>query len=244
MLVTTVDGTRTILCPTCWTSIRLPDRSASRATATLALPAQVILRTSQTARNIRETARALLAGPRSAPGWTPRPAQLGYATSIAYFIAQQGDSDRFRCLVAHAGVGTGKSAGYLVPGVQAFAGSGTGPIVVATHTLLLMDQLDTKDLPYVASMTGIRPSTLMAKGQPQYLCFRRLTDAIGRGATPELRALYGVFSPEFGPGQVAGSAAGAGPRVALARIERRAVETQIPVGRVWADVHVEGCTRT
>ena len=75
-------------------------------------------------------------------------------------------------LVIQAGTGTGKSLGYLVP--AALSGR---PVIVATATKALQDQLATKDLPLLASASSTSrsrgrcsrddPTTCAASGPPR-----------------------------------------------------------------------------
>ncbi|HTL11555.1 MAG TPA: exonuclease domain-containing protein, partial [Bdellovibrionota bacterium] len=81
-----------------------------------------------------------------------------------------------------APTGTGKSVAYLLPGVLAAERTGA-PLVVATHSKGLQDQLLNKDVPAVARLLGRtgdgaedgQPGVRAAvvKGQNNYLCLRK-----------------------------------------------------------------------
>jgi ATP-dependent DNA helicase DinG len=67
---------------------------------------------------------------------------------------------------------------YLLPGLEA-AEATHAPLVVATHSKGLQDQLLEKDIPRVRELLGhpgIRATTV--KGQENYLCLRKLSDAL------------------------------------------------------------------
>jgi ATP-dependent DNA helicase DinG len=74
-------------------------------------------------------------------------------------------------LVVQAGTGTGKTLAYLVPCLSA----GT-PVVVATATKALQDQLATKDLPFLADQLPIDFDWAVLKGRSNYVCLQRLRE--------------------------------------------------------------------
>src|SRR5439155_3110169 len=69
-------------------------------------------------------------------------------------------------LLVEAGTGTGKSLGYLVPAVL----SGKKPVVVATATKALQDQLLGQEIPAVAAGLGREVDAVAVKGRGSYLC--------------------------------------------------------------------------
>ena len=81
-----------------------------------------------------------------------------------------------RHLVVQAGTGTGKSLAYLIP-----AALSDQPIVVATATKALQDQLATNDLPLVAGAIGRHLSYAVLKGRSNYLCRQRVAEVDGGG---------------------------------------------------------------
>ena len=79
-----------------------------------------------------------------------------------------------RHLVVQAGTGTGKSLAYLVP--TALSGR---PVVVATATKALQDQLAGKDLPFLADHLGEPLTFSVLKGRSNYVCRQRLAEIDG-----------------------------------------------------------------
>jgi len=102
-----------------------------------------------------------------------REAQIDMATHISATLFEGGS------LAIEAPTGTGKSLGYLIPAMLA-APTHEHPIVIATHTRSLQDQLMQKDLPrarsMVESMKGplAAPKSAFLKGQNNYPCLRKL----------------------------------------------------------------------
>ncbi len=76
-------------------------------------------------------------------------------------------------LLIEAGTGTGKSLAYLLPALAAARAEGE-PVVLATHTIALQQQLMDKDIPQAASLLGIEPRVALLKGRANYLCRSRL----------------------------------------------------------------------
>jgi len=103
-------------------------------------------------------------------GGETREGQSEMATAVAQSIAGR------RHLVVQAGTGTGKSLAYLVP-----AALSDQPIVVATATKALQDQLAHKDLPLVADAIDSGLSFAVLKGRSNYLCRQRVSEMGGRG---------------------------------------------------------------
>lgn len=123
--------------------------------------------------------------------------------------------------LVQAGTGTGKSVGYLVPGIS-HVQAGGGPVVVATATLALQHQLVSRDLPAVnEALAEAGEQTVdfaVLKGRSNYLCLQRLNDPVDGGAD----------QLEFDSG-FTGAAAGTG------RLEADAARI-----REWAATTVEG----
>ena len=124
-----------------------------------------------------EALDAVTAGLRDAED---RPGQRAMAAAVAHAVAAR------RHLVASAGTGTGKSLAYLVPAML----SGR-PVVVATATKALQDQLATKDAPLVAAGLSDRGPLAVAvlKGRANYLCRQRAREVGGALAEPTLSSL-------------------------------------------------------
>ena len=87
-----------------------------------------------------------------------------------------------------AGVGIGKSYGYLVPALL-YNQKMKRPAIIATSTITLQEQL-WKDVNKVMPMLGVKPEVILAKGQTHYLCHTRADEylkAEGDAASPVLR---------------------------------------------------------
>jgi len=111
------------------------------------------------------TAReALLAVTETLPG-PPRSAQIEMVERIADAIDHQ------RSLSICAPTGTGKSFGYLVPVVLS-----EKKTVVITATKALQDQLDRKDLPFLAQQLDHDVSWAVLKGRSNYACRAKIDD--------------------------------------------------------------------
>lgn len=113
-----------------------------------------------------------------AHGLEPRPQQLELSQRTLNAFNKHGR------IAVEAPTGTGKSIGYLVPGVLWAREAGT-PLVVSTHSKALQDQLLEKDVPKVREITGLgdlRAATV--KGQDNYLCLRKLSDWV-ESITPD-----------------------------------------------------------
>ena len=84
---------------------------------------------------------------------------------------------------AEAGTGVGKSFAYLLPAME-FASRNKERVVVSTATITLQQQLFGKDIPLVLDATGIKIKSALVKGRGNYLCFRRLKDALREPELP------------------------------------------------------------
>ncbi|MDR2729407.1 MAG: ATP-dependent DNA helicase DinG [Treponema sp.] len=80
-------------------------------------------------------------------------------------------------LMAEAGTGVGKSFAYLLPAMR-FALLNKEKVVISTATITLQQQLFEKDIPLVAGSTGMNVKAVLMKGRGNYLCKRRLDDAL------------------------------------------------------------------
>lgn len=104
-------------------------------------------------------------------GGEDRPGQQAMAEAVARAIASE------RHLLVQAGTGTGKSLAYLVPAVL----SGR-PVVIATATKALQDQLAGKDLPFLAEQLDIPLTYAVLKGRSNYVCRQRLGEIDAAGS--------------------------------------------------------------
>ncbi|MDH3591644.1 MAG: helicase, partial [Planctomycetota bacterium] len=87
-----------------------------------------------------------------------------------------------RHLVVEAGTGVGKSFAYLVPALIGVA-EGAGPVVIATRTIALQEQLVEQDVPFlIEALEAQKVKVALAKGRGNYVCRRRLAMAHAEGA--------------------------------------------------------------
>ncbi len=78
-----------------------------------------------------------------------------------------------RHLMVEAGTGIGKSVAYLVPAAL-WALENNTRVVVSTNTINLQDQLNSKDIPDVATALDLPLRFQVIKGRANYVCPRRL----------------------------------------------------------------------
>jgi ATP-dependent DNA helicase DinG len=82
-----------------------------------------------------------------------------------------------KVVAAEAGTGVGKSFAYLLPAMR-YALDNDERIVVSTATINLQQQLYDKDIPLVKGALGATIKAVLIKGRGNYLCRRRLEDAL------------------------------------------------------------------
>lgn len=80
-------------------------------------------------------------------------------------------------VAAEAGTGVGKSFAYLLPAMR-YALENDERIVISTATINLQQQLYDKDIPLVNGALNKKLKAVLIKGRGNYLCRRRLTDAL------------------------------------------------------------------
>ncbi|MGM9991571.1 MAG: ATP-dependent DNA helicase [Candidatus Bruticola sp.] len=100
-------------------------------------------------------------------GYSVRAEQIKMALAAAEAIAQG------QVLLAQAGTGVGKTLAYLVPGVIWRLRYGAGPILVATYTTNLQQQIFDKDYPFMRDQLGLSFRLVQALGRTRYLCLMR-----------------------------------------------------------------------
>lgn len=79
--------------------------------------------------------------------------------------------------VFEAGTGVGKSYSYLIPSVL-WALLNHERVIVSTGTINLQQQLCEKDIPAVEKIIGKKFKYVLMKGRQNYVCLRRLNDAV------------------------------------------------------------------
>ena len=92
-----------------------------------------------------------------------------------------------RHLFVEAGTGTGKTLAYLLPALL----SGK-KVVVSTATIALQEQIFQKDLPLARAIVeeeGVPVRAALMKGLSNYVCKRRLAEALASSASPALLRL-------------------------------------------------------
>jgi len=108
-------------------------------------------------------------------GYEQREGQIEMALAVARAFSRED------VLAVEAGTGVGKSFGYLVPAaLLSFAQQ--VPVIVATYTLHLQDQLFEKDLPLLTRVLSDQGELRFAllKGRDHYLCLSRLQHYLER----------------------------------------------------------------
>jgi ATP-dependent DNA helicase DinG len=96
-----------------------------------------------------------------------RPQQLEMAQAVALAF-EEGHH-----LMVEAGTGVGKSFAYLLPAIR-YAVEHRKRVVISTHTISLQQQLISKDIPLIQSISDQEFTAVLAKGRSNYLCQRRL----------------------------------------------------------------------
>jgi ATP-dependent DNA helicase DinG len=98
-------------------------------------------------------------------------------------------------VAAEAGTGVGKSFAYLLPAIH-YALGNDERIVISTATITLQQQLFEKDIPLVAGALNTNVKAALLKGRGNYLCRRRLTDALREPALDdeEVEVLHRIAS--------------------------------------------------
>lgn len=109
------------------------------------------------------------------PDFEPRTSQVDMARDVAALISDGG------ILIAEAGTGVGKSFAYLIPSL-AWAIGNNERVVVSTATINLQQQIFKKDFPVVSSLFKKPAKAAVVKGRGNYLCKRRLYEAIEEDA--------------------------------------------------------------
>ena len=79
--------------------------------------------------------------------------------------------------IFEAGTGVGKSFAYLIPSMM-WALQNNERVVISTGTINLQQQLIEKDVPQASIILGRNIKAVLLKGRQNYVCLRRLSDAI------------------------------------------------------------------
>ena len=115
---------------------------------------------------------------RAIPYYEDRAEQRTMSAAVARAL------DEARPLIVEAGTGTGKTLAYLIPSLH----SGKR-VVVSTGTRALQDQIARHDIPLLRTILARPFSAVVLKGVANYVCRRRLAEAMSRGGDDTLSAL-------------------------------------------------------
>lgn len=99
-------------------------------------------------------------------------------------------------LVIEAGTGTGKSLAYLIPSLL-WAVKNKEPIVIATHTINLQEQLWNKDIPLLKKIFDFEFKSAIVKGRNNYLCLRKWQQLIEHRADFSVQELRFYLRLQF-----------------------------------------------
>ncbi len=105
-----------------------------------------------------------------------------------------------RLAAIEAGTGTGKTAAYCIAAIP-IAKALDKRLVIATATVALQEQIVLRDLPDLATRTGLEFTHALAKGRQRYVCLKRLDDRL-RGDTGDVQEALPMFEPVSGDARV------------------------------------------
>lgn len=88
-----------------------------------------------------------------------------------------------RNLIVEAGVGIGKSLGYLIPALYTIKFSNR-PIIISTSSIQLTEQL-MDDVKEASKLTGIPVKATVGKGKRNYSCKKRIFEDNGENINKE-----------------------------------------------------------
>ena len=100
-----------------------------------------------------------------------RPTQLELMRNIVHSFNEN------KIGIFEAGTGVGKSFAYLIPSMM-WAIQNDERVVISTGTINLQQQLIEKDVPQASLILGKNVKSVLLKGRQNYVCLRRLNDAI------------------------------------------------------------------
>ena len=122
------------------------------------------------------------------PAYEDRPYQRELALEVGRLLEAGGR------LAVEAPTGIGKSLGYALPAAL-WSLAGHGPVVVATHTKALQDQLLRHEAPRLARAVGEMLRVELLKGRSNYLCRRRFEAAAAEATGEGTRELLARLRP-------------------------------------------------
>lgn len=123
-----------------------------------------------------------------------RPQQQAMISRVARTLLAAGDVEKPNLLVVEGPTGTGKTFGYLIPGLVV-ARHLQKTLVVSTATVALQEQLVSRDLPEIARYLDAPLKIGLAKGRGRYVCEYKLAEMTGDGGLQpaiqqKVKALY------------------------------------------------------
>ena len=126
---------------------------------------------------------------RAIPYYEDRPEQRLMSAAVTRALEDE------RPLIVEAGTGTGKTLAYLVPALQ----SGKR-VVVSTGTRALQDQIARHDIPLLRTILAKPFSAVVLKGVGNYVCKRRLAEAVERAGNDVSLAALASWAEETDTG--------------------------------------------
>ncbi len=114
----------------------------------------------------------------------PRPQQIEYATAMTAAFAPAEEAGQPHIILAEAGTGVGKTAGYLAP-ASVWAEKNGGAVWIATYTKNLQRQIGQELDRLYPDPTLKESKAAVRKGRENYLCLLNLEDSVA--ATPTAR---------------------------------------------------------
>ncbi len=105
------------------------------------------------------------------PQYEERPSQIALVREIAEAFNDNSIG------VFEAGTGVGKSFAYLIPSIL-WAAKNQERVILSTGTINLQQQLYEKDIPAAMKILGVKVKATLLKGRQNYLCLRRMNDAL------------------------------------------------------------------
>jgi len=145
-------------------------------------------------------------------GFSIREPQLEMANEVLEMV-----KNRRKCLVVEAGVGTGKSFGYLIPLLSLQNHDRFGfSIIISTGTISLQEQL-IKDINFLLEKLQFQKNVVLAKGKTHFLCLDRVSTTFSEKEISDWinHSVYG---------------------------DRAELETIIPdIENIWGNINVQNC---
>lgn len=114
------------------------------------------------------------------PTGEPRPGQRAYASAAAGVFSPRQRKGAPNLLLAEAGTGIGKTAGYLAPAAQ-WNKAADGAVWISTYTKALQRQLVGETAKLYPDEASFREGVVVRKGRENYLCLLNLEDALQGG---------------------------------------------------------------